>query len=113
MADGSADLVSWLTAQIAEDDRIANAYLTDETLPWRDEDWAEIGSPSIDHVQRHDPHRVLAECAAKRAIIDEHRIQRLADNSRALDYDGHDPAPCQTLRHLVVGQFESKIFRVF
>lgn len=61
------------------------------------------------HIARYDPSRVLAECAAKRAIIDEHGL----DDSSTKDYcescadwwnselgEGPPPVawPCPTLR---------------
>ena len=107
-------LAAWLLEQVAEDERLANACLTDEVCPWRDEDWVEIGSPSIDHVQRHDPHRVLAECEAKRRIIETHRPYDCTDpkgqrcfvcaSTRAYPSGAaiHEAWPCPTLRLLAL-----------
>lgn len=56
----SADLVTWLRAQLDEDERVARA-------------WLPLGNPTEadrDHIARHDPIRVLAEVDAKRRILD-------------------------------------------
>lgn len=83
----TADLVAFLRARLDDDERIAAAV---DSTPWRQ---GEHGSPEWDHhlvyvdddvrifhdlteeeaahVARHDPARVLAEVAAKRAILDQ------------------------------------------
>ena len=95
----SADLVTWLRAALDEDERVARAAITEPFPAYRGPD-ARPGPPpgvwetphddpvvsSIDmsiydegghseahaaHIARWDPARVLAEIAAKRAIIDE------------------------------------------
>ncbi len=47
-------------------------------------------SERVEHVRRHDPARVLAECEAKRRIVDLHPIYRgpriLAVDSSGIDY---------------------------
>ncbi|WBB73251.1 DUF6221 family protein [Micromonospora sp. WMMD1128] len=56
------DLVTWLRAQLDDDERAARA-------------WLPLGNPTAadrEHIARHDPARVLAEVDAKRRIIDEH-----------------------------------------
>lgn len=65
------------------------------------------------HIARHDPARVLAECAAKRAIVDEHSSREVASLDsdtwgqpfsvcrRCRDGAGRQiVAPCPTLRAL-------------
>lgn len=66
------------------------------------------------HIARHDPARVLAECAAKRRIVELHRdLERVvvdADSDEHLRLTGggecsechHKTMPCPTLRHLAV-----------
>lgn len=59
-------LTGWLLEQIAEDERVARAQVTDRP-EWRHaiEDYYVLeGHP--------DPARVLVECAAKRAIVELH-----------------------------------------
>jgi hypothetical protein len=74
---GGMTLADWLLAQIAEDEavaRAANASLSDLDC------WAAVGSDAIAirkyevgaHIARHDPARVLAECASKRRIVELH-----------------------------------------
>jgi hypothetical protein len=67
----TGDLAAWLLADdgpIAEDERVA-----------REASDGPDGSLSVDgpgwpaHIARWDPARVLAECAAKRAIVEAHR----------------------------------------
>lgn len=56
------DLVTWLRAQLAEDERAARA-------------WLPFGNPTDadrDHIARHDPVRMLADVDAKRRILDLH-----------------------------------------
>ena len=50
-----------------------------------------------DHIVRHDPARVLAECAAKRAIISECRQSTLSDLDGGED---DQPAPMWVARAL-------------
>jgi len=58
------------------------------------------------HIARHDPARVLAECAAKRAIIEEH-YWRSEEGHRGCglcnynrDYGWEETGPCKTIRAL-------------
>jgi hypothetical protein len=96
----SDDLVTWLRAQLDDDERVAqeasgDARVTGASRGYKYSRPGDIyaishkGTPariaqgtrcgpdisaeqSSDHIARHDPARVLAEVAAKRAIIDEH-----------------------------------------
>jgi hypothetical protein len=69
------DLVAWTRAQIDEDERVARAarpgYFTPAVLSL----FSAVGDAQ--HVTRHDPARVLAEVAAKRAILDLHAPREL------------------------------------
>jgi hypothetical protein len=65
------------------------------------------GSPHEDeaaHIARHDPARVLAECAAKRAIINEHQTVPTAPGRPDTTCAGcglaFNARPCPTLAHL-------------
>lgn len=62
--------VSFVRARLDEEERAANDALTDRVCTWSEEDWGEIGEPSLTHVRMHDPHRVLTEVAAKRELLD-------------------------------------------
>lgn len=68
------DLVTWLRAQLDEDERVAQAAIPgpwvadgDEVL--HDGDQVVLSGHSTEHVARHDPVRVLAEMEAKRELI--------------------------------------------
>jgi len=80
------DLVTWLRAQLDEDERVARAvpgsgcwskYIEAgdgaaiETDPGGDPGAIIGDEPMAEHMARHDPVRVLAEVAAKRRILDE------------------------------------------
>lgn len=131
------DLVAWLRAQLDEDERVALAWPEDRRswksvgdrhlryasgsgeaaiavdvsgrqFEWWEQIWVRRATPDQgEHIVRHDPARVLADVAAKRAIVDEHEAQ-YPDTSYAYCrvchvYDlVHDamPAPCRTLRLL-------------
>jgi hypothetical protein len=66
-------LDEFLLARIAEDKRIAtDAASNGDGENWRAEDVSTPGPghPHVaEHVARHDPARVLAECAAKRRLV--------------------------------------------
>jgi hypothetical protein len=88
------DPVTWLRAQLDEDERLAQEaadgdggtwYMGERWNVFRDEDVAPEGCGDVhrlvvygnvrsqsEHIARHDPARVLAEVAAKRAILDLH-----------------------------------------
>lgn len=78
-----SDLADFLLARIAEDTATAkraattlvrsadSAWINIDT--WGEQDWGEIGGNQLAHVNRWDPARVLAECAAKRNIVEHWR----------------------------------------
>jgi hypothetical protein len=90
-------LAEWLLEAITEDE--ADARLAMEgfrTGEWTLDGTIYAGHPESEvvdwvyheawgHIARHDPSRVLAECAAKRAIIELH-----ADGRADLRYPGDD-----------------------
>ena len=83
----TADLITWLRAQLDEDERIAratrglgkwSAYREGGGDGWAFEDESGEGAEAIvgdettaRHNVRHDPARVLREVEAKRRILDE------------------------------------------
>lgn len=77
-------LIEFLLARIAEDEVVARAALTDgnSNQIWQVQDWIELDAEVLAHVHRHDPHRVLAECEAKRRIV-----AMWLDEARFPDFD--------------------------
>lgn len=59
-------ITEFLEARIAEDETVARDAIANGEGAL---DWADDGDPTDIHIARHDPARVLAECAAKRAVI--------------------------------------------
>ena len=83
-------LIEFLLARIAEDEAVAHDAMCDGNgkwaswnRSWDDMGWRDLAADgerltalptSIDeHVCRHDPARVLAECEVKRRIVERHR----------------------------------------
>lgn len=78
-------LTEFLLARIADDEAVAREAINpeslylwgDRSLPpipverWPDDVRGYLGGSWGEHCARHDPTRVLAECAAKRAIVAE------------------------------------------
>lgn len=113
----------FLLARIAEDERAANECAKVYPSPWESSDrghcaYVTAGAPNfhhvvdldqeqvacgtvewlgdaVEHVSRHDPARVLAECKAKRRIVELHQ----AEDGQHPDFCGHDlrELPCPTL----------------
>lgn len=116
----------FLLARIAEDEWVARPFRNDlgDVRPWRCDEIGgtvrngprPLGGPgdvaqasthlAAEHIARHDPARVLAECAAKRAIVELHWTA--IDQTGAVDGPplcnecGGDYWPCQTLRLLAL-----------
>jgi len=112
------DLAAWLLDRIADDEAVARAATPG---PWyvNSEDYAEAiyapdgsspvaggrwgGEASVfdsdetaAHIARHDPARVLAECAAKRRIVKAYEFE--TDTPP----DGTDQPPAMALRLLAL-----------
>lgn len=113
-------LTEFLLARIAEDEAVASAALAAYDSPggisaqwWTKAELAgrELDAEDIGHIVRHDPARVLAECEAKRRIVELHepfvpysgpsKCVACADNLDA-DHDGAPMVawPCPTVRAL-------------
>lgn len=106
-------IVEFLTARLDEDEQAAQA--ASERAPWShnaDDYWMITGTDGevvvydesapttaeAVHIARHDPTRVLAEVAAKRAILAEH----LPGTDRCDEHDAMlRTIPCPTLLALV------------
>lgn len=116
-------LTDFLLARIDEDEDEAKAAMgpanspmgddaADEVL-WmaRNEGVAEAG---IEHFARHDPARVLAECEAKRRIVEAHGPYRMASLGYCSSC-GDVPQvayPCPTLRALAAIYADHPDYRV-
>lgn len=99
MSDETMTLTDFLLARIAEDAGIAESVAP---APWRTvdtgddvvvisqdfgEEVASTDSVNVEHIARHDPARVLAECEAKRQIV-----EALIDAEDAVaTYNNDDP----------------------
>lgn len=59
------NITEFLTARLDEREAIAQRAMTD----WNDQDWVELDGDPLDHIGANDPHAVLADIAAKRAIL--------------------------------------------
>ena len=119
------DIVGFLTARLDEDQSVAEAASGRDPQWWEtgpgypeapevrvvnDRDdliVPEVGELEALHIARHDPARVLAEVAAKRAIMAWHEVRRVARDARDPEeratvnicWCGYDE-PCATIRHL-------------
>jgi hypothetical protein len=120
-------ITEFLLARIAEDEAVALPFRNElgDTTQWRCDEIGgavrQVGTPAFGlpdllakfdthlegaHVARWDPARVLAECAAKRAIIGEHRESRyFTHQGCVVCRTGDGPLlpveyPCPTVRAL-------------
>jgi hypothetical protein len=127
--EATMSITEFLLARIAEDEAAARQASWSWSRPDRPDDpdpdhWetppgtpTEIAGPMRNvagadtatiatHIARHDPARVLAECAAKRAIVEWHCT---SETDLGPAYPDHQPwceacegalFPCVTVRHL-------------
>jgi hypothetical protein len=96
---GMDDLITWLRAQLDDDERVAQEAIS---WTWRPELTNEF--VSAEHIARWDPARVLAEVEAKRRILDLHE-QAVPDGHDQMGYrfaceHCAQTTPCPTLRLL-------------
>lgn len=102
-----SDLVAFLRARLDEDEQAA------ERAQGEGQSWAWVQPEALDanrypsleqaeHIARHDPARVLAEVAAKRALLDVHRDDygSCSTCGTAGEYDV--PWPCTTVELLAL-----------
>lgn len=62
------ELIAFLNERLAEDERLAIAARDEPETGWW---WSEDAESAPErHIARHDPARVLADVAAKRAIVE-------------------------------------------
>lgn len=110
----TADLASWLRAQLDADEAVARA-VEDNSAPWDGQwkadgpdclrtynDWVlfyghthPLAPGLVNHVVRHDPARVLRETDAKRRILHVHVDQRECERCAWFNDELY---PCETLR---------------
>ena len=133
MTAQTATLTDFLLARIKEDERDARVAMGHSDGRWaswnhrahqpglRDlacggDRLAELPTDIDEHIARHDPARVLAECEAKRRIVEGHRDggesqgylpDRYGDMDHACTTCGTfgeygEPWPCSTLRALAL-----------
>lgn len=84
------DLTDFLLARIAEDEKTARAAEGHRTFDGTGivvgrRESVTLPSTVAAHIARHDPARVLADCAAKRAIVELHRPEE-----RVTGYRGNE-----------------------
>jgi len=95
-------LTEFLEARIAEDEATARNAGNSPVI----EVARRYGKVAAQHFYaRWDPARVLAECEAKRAIIEAHpieysKVSDYTDCVACLDVDTYDAYPCLTMRAL-------------
>jgi hypothetical protein len=77
-----SDLAEWLLARIAEDEEAARAAVGEHFSV----SYSSSSLPVIWHIDRWTSARVLAECAAKRRIVELHRHE--AKGPGPVLYDG-------------------------
>ena len=90
------NLDEFLLARIAEDKRVAmDAAGDDRQGRWTADAVGDgpAGPHSAEHVVRHDPARVLAECAAKRRIVQACRGRTPGDDVPRHPPTGHGRLP--------------------
>jgi hypothetical protein len=123
--NGVDDLVTWLRAQLDEDERVAREADSGRWLPedkgitfeYRADDFhgGEAQARLVAdtranqwHIANWDPARVLAEVEAKRRILDLHHVTEFESEP---DHDpmgagcaecGHFDWPCETIRLLAL-----------
>lgn len=123
------DLAEFLLARIAEDQKWARAAAKFHPTPWRLDPEVQTtmevgrwladasdegvlvanGDAAARHIVRHDPARVLAECAAKRAIVELHG--QYGDPLSADYGDGAPDLAADTLRLLALPYAEHPGYR--
>ena len=100
-------ITEFLEARISEDEEVARAASHQKVAGpfhgnWHHDSLHLSSMERVDaiHVARHDPARVLAECAAKRAIIALHDYEWMGPDDAAGKGCEHDYEdwPCPTIR---------------
>jgi hypothetical protein len=103
------DLITWLRAQLDDDERVARATSDGR---WFSADILRVNLAAsqgdAEHIARWDPARVLRKVAAERRILDEHPTMVYTDGQPGYSQvlNDHvcpgDQTPCTTLRLLAL-----------
>jgi len=110
------DLAAWLLGQIDADERLADRALDVSTDLGHQASWsafaaADVAEEAVAHLEAWSPARVLAECEAKRRIVDLHPVIGhdvcdtcvVGKRGYPLDpYSTPERWPCGTLRALAL-----------
>jgi len=106
-------VVTWLRAQLDEDERVARftdgqSWIADgDEVRIRDDDGDLVVGcirrwSHAEHIARHDPARVLAEVDAKRRILDHHPLSEWRVDPPACATCNDMEHPCHTLKLLAL-----------
>lgn len=96
-------LTEFLLDRIEEDEAVAKRALDRVARSWGGwEEFADFGvsAESSAHVLRHPPERIVAECEAKRGIVEAHVWVDYGDGTTTDCEDCWQRPPCNTLRLL-------------
>lgn len=98
------DLNEFLTARLDQDEYCARVVTRDDWGDgdedgWERHEWEDLPERAFGHAKRHSPTRVLAEVAAKRRIIHEHRIGFDPCDAHNASFES---VPCETMRLLAL-----------
>jgi len=95
-------IVEFIAARL--DEREALAQAAADTSEW-DDGWSDLPVAAYEHAQAHDPAWALADIAAKRAMLDAHRIQhRCMSATVESGYQLAEDEPCLVLRQLAAAE---------
>jgi len=88
-------LTDFLLARIADDEAAARAAVGSSSVEWQADryrvifggEWevADANVQTAAHIARHDPARVLAECEAKRRIVEDLALPYIAERRRLMN----------------------------
>jgi hypothetical protein len=101
---GMDDLVTWLRAQLDEDERVTRQVIAEPGGFYIEAETEDVNVMTVGaYVYRWTPKRILAEVDAKRRILDEHRLVA-ADDVPGLVQCGLDgeTMPCDHVRLLAL-----------
>lgn len=109
------DIVDFLKQRIAEDEALARADDGPDQPHGRYCGWRLQEGPGFDDdgCQCRYPARVLAECAAKRAIVARHTYEWMGPDDAAgmgCEHD-YEEWPCPTISHLAAVYAEDSDYR--
>ena len=110
MTTRTTSLADWLLERIAEDEAVARSATAGDRTGnwWLDPDEGGVTELScldvqgfvtavdVDaaHIARHDPARVLAECQAKRAIVEHEHVECAGHPGPYMPHDDYGPGYC-------------------